>query len=119
MSCSQLHGTKTVQEEEKTMNSETVGADERELLDNIPRNPNTIRGSDLAYACGMTSSAMVRRKVNALRSAGFPIVSTRDGCSIATDAKQIEDCILSLRSRVAAIEGAIAGLYRSFGAVAQ
>ena len=108
-----------VHEREKTMKSETVGGIGREILDNIPNYPNTINGTDLAYACGLTSSAMVRRKVNALRSAGYPIVSTQDGYSIATDAKQIEDCILSLRSRVASIEEAIYGLYKSLGAVAQ
>ena len=108
-----------VHEREKTMKSETVGGIGREILDNIPNYPNTINGTDLAYACGLSNSAMVRRNVNALRSAGYPIVSTQDGYSIATDAKQIEDCILSLRSRVASIEGAIAGLYKSFGAVAQ
>ena len=108
-----------VHEREKTMKSETVGGIGKEILDNIPNYPNTIKGSELAYACGVTGSAKVRREVNALRSAGFPIVSTQDGYSMATDAKQIEDCILSLRSRVAAIEGAIAGLYKSFGAVAQ
>lgn len=108
-----------VHEREKTMKSETVGGIGKEILDNIPNYPNTINGTDLAYACGLTSSAMVRMKVNALRSAGYPIVSTQDGYSLATDAKQIEDCIRSLRSRVASIEGAIAGLYKSFGAVAQ
>ena len=101
------------------MKSETVGGIGKEILDNIPKYPNAINGTYLAYACGLTSSAMVRRQVNALRSAGYPIVSTKDGYSIATDAKQIENCILSLRSRVASIEGAIAGLYKSFGAVAQ
>lgn len=101
------------------MKSETVGGIGKEILDKIPKYPNIINGTELAYACGLTTSAMVRRQVNALRSAGFPIVSTKDGYSIATDAKQIEDCILSLRSRVASIEGAIAGLYKSFGAVAQ
>ena len=107
-----------VHEREKTMKSETVGGIGREILDNIPNYPNTINGTDLAYACGLSNSAMVRRQVNALMSAGYPIVSTQDGYSIATDAKQIEDCILSLRSRVASIEGAIAGLYKSFGAIA-
>ena len=101
------------------MKSETVAGIGKEILNNIPNYPNTIYGADLAHACGLTSSAMVRRAVNALRSAGFPIISTQDGYSIATDAKQIEECILSLRSRVASIEGAIAGLYKSFGAVAQ
>ena len=108
-----------VHEREKTMKSETVGGIGKEILNNIPNYPNTIKGRELAYACGLTSSAMVRRNVNALRSAGYPIVSTQDGYSIATNAKQIEECILSLRSRVASIEGAIAGLYKSFGAVAQ
>ena len=101
------------------MKSETVVGIGKKILENIPNYPNTIYGADLAYACGLTSSAMVRREVNALRSAGYPILSAQDGYSIATDAKQIEECILSLRSRVASIEGAIAGLYRSFGAVAQ
>ena len=108
-----------VHEMEKTMKSETVGGIGKKILNSIPNYPNTINGTDLAYACGLSNSAMVRRNVNALRSAGYPIVSTQDGYSIATDAKQIEDCILSLRSRVASIEGAIAGLYKSFGAVAQ
>ena len=108
-----------VHEREKTMKSETVGGIGKEILNNIPNYPNTINGKDLAYACGLTSSAMVRRKVNALRTAGFPIISTHDGYSIATDSKQIEDCIHSLRSRVASIEEAIYGLYKSFGAVAQ
>ena len=108
-----------VQEGYKTMKSETVIEERREILDNIPNYPNTINGTDLAYACGLANSSMVRRQVNALRTAGFPIISTKDGYSIATDAKQIEECILSLRSRVASIEGAIAGLYKSFGAVAQ
>ena len=101
------------------MKSETVGGIGKEILNNIPNYPNTIKGRELAYACGLTNSAMVRRNVNALRTAGYPIVSTQDGYSIATNAKQIEECILSLRSRVASIESAIAGLYKAFGAVAQ
>ena len=101
------------------MKKETVSVDGRGILEYIPNYPNSINGTDLAYACGMKSSAMVRRQVNALRSSGFPIVSTQDGYSIATNSKQIEECIRSLRSRVASIEGAIAGLYKSFGAVAQ
>lgn len=101
------------------MKSKAVSGVGRDILNSIPNFPKTITGADLAYACGLTSSAMVRRQVNALRSAGFPIVSTQDGYSVATNAKQIEDCIRSLRSRVASIEGAIAGLYKSFGAVAQ
>lgn len=108
-----------VHEKEKTMKSKTVGSTGKDIINNIPNYPNTINGTDLAYACGLTNSAMVRRKVNALRTAGYPIVSTQDGYSIATNAKQIEECILSLRSRVESIEGAIAGLYKSFGAVAQ
>lgn len=100
------------------MKSETVGGIGKEILDNIPNYPNTINGTDLAYACGLSNSAMVRRQVNALRSAGYPIVSTQDGYSIATNAKQIEECIQSLRSRVASIEDAIYGLCKSFGAVA-
>ena len=101
------------------MKSETVGGVGKDIINNIPNYPNTIKGRELAMICSLTSSATVRREVNALRTAGYPIVSTQDGYSIATDAKQIEDCILSLRSRVASIEGAIAGLYKSFGAVAQ
>ena len=91
----------------------------KDIINRIPIYPAAITGRDLAQACGFTSSSKVRQKVNALRIAGYPIVATQDGYSVATDSKQIEDCIRSLRSRVAAIEGAIAGLYKSFGAVAQ
>lgn len=91
----------------------------KDIINSIPIYPATITGRELADALGLTSSADVRKNVNALRTAGYPIVSTKDGYSVATDAKQIEDCIRSLRSRVASIESAIAGLYKSFGAVAQ
>ena len=74
---------------EKSMKSKAVSGVGRDILNSIPNFPNTITGADLAYACGLTSSAMVRRQVNALRSAGFPIVSTQDGYSVATNAKQI------------------------------
>lgn len=108
-----------VQEREKSMNIAFDDETKVRILKAIPRYPLSIKGKDIAFATGMTSSAEVRRHVNALRSAGVPIVSTIDGYSIATEAKQIEECIRSLRSRVASIEGAIAGLYKSFGAVAQ
>lgn len=91
----------------------------RKIIDHIPVYPMSITGKELADTLGLTSSADVRKNVNALRTAGYPIVSTKDGYSVATDAKQIEDCIKSLRSRVASIESAIAGLYKSFGAVEQ
>lgn len=104
--------TKTGHTKEKMMEA-------KDIINSIPIYPATITGRELADALGLTSSADVRKNVNALRTAGYPIVSTKDGYSVATDAKQIEDCIRSLRSRVASIESAIAGLYRSFGAVAQ
>ena len=108
-----------VHEREKTMKSETVGGIGKDILNNIPNYPNTIKGRELARVCSLTSSATVRREVNALRTAGFPIISTQNGYSIATDSYQIEECIRSLRSRVESIEEAIYGLYKSFGAVAQ
>lgn len=101
------------------MRKENIAGIESCILNNIPSFPSAINGRELACICGLTSSASVRKQVNALRTAGAPIVSTQDGYSIATDSKQIEDCIRSLRSRVASIEGAIAGLYKSFGAVAR
>lgn len=91
----------------------------KEILDNIPSYPKHITGSDLAYAIGLRGSEIVRRHINALRSAGHPIVSDSDGYYIATNSEQIEKCIQSLRSRCAAIEDAIYGLCKSFGAVAQ
>lgn len=91
----------------------------KELLENIPKYPNHITGSDLAYAIGVKGSEVIRKHINALRSAGHPIVSDPDGYYIATNSEQIEKCIQSLRSRCSAIEDAICGLYKSFGAVAQ
>ena len=91
----------------------------KEILKNIPNYPNHITGSDLAYATGLRGSEVIRKHINALRSAGNPIVSDTDGYYIATNSEQIEKCIQSLRSRCAAIEDAICGLYKSFGAIAQ
>lgn len=91
----------------------------KEILEHIPNYPCHITGSDLAYATGLRGSEVIRKHINALRSAGHPIVSDPDGYYIATNSEQIEKCIQSLRSRCAAIEDAICGLYKSFGAVAQ
>lgn len=90
-----------------------------EILRHIPIHPETISGKDLAWVAGLNSSAQVRRHINALRTAGYPIVSDADGYSIATNSEQIEKCIQSLRSRCSAIEEAICGLYKSFGSIAQ
>lgn len=90
-----------------------------EILRHIPTHPETISGKDLAWVAGLNSSAQVRRHINALRTAGYPIVSDADGYSIATNSEQIEKCIQSLRSRCSAIEEAICGLYKSFGSIAQ
>jgi biotin operon repressor len=92
---------------------------QEEILGNIPRFPNHITGSDLAYITGLHGSNVIRKHINALRSVGHPIVSDPDGYYIATNSEQIEKCIQSLRSRCVAIEDAICGLYKSFGAVAQ
>ena len=106
-----------VQEREKQMQEGFDARKGSSLLDSIPTYPSYIKGRDLAGIVGLTSTAEVRQHINALRTAGFPILSTNEGYSMATDSQQIEKCIRSLRSRVASIEGAIAGLYRSFGNV--
>lgn len=92
---------------------------QKDILKNIPSYPNHITGSDLAYITGLSGSEIIRKHINALRMAGHPIISDPDGYYIATNSEQIEKCIQSLRSRCAAIEDAICGLYKSFGAVAQ
>lgn len=102
-------------EKEKAMKTDL----QKEILGNIPRYPNHITGSDLAYITGLHGSEVIRKHINALRMAGHPIISDPDGYYIATNSEQIEKCIQSLRSRCAAIEDAICGLYKSFGAIAQ
>ena len=102
-------------EKEKTMELDL----KKQILGQIPNYPSHITGSELAYATGLSGSAVVRKQINSLRSAGYPIASDPEGYYIATNSEQIEKCIQSLRSRCAAIEDAICGLYKSFGKVAQ
>jgi biotin operon repressor len=90
-----------------------------DILYFIPKYPDKISGRELADVTGLRGSEQVRMQVNALRTAGYPIVSTSQGYSIATNSEQIEKCIQSLRSRCSAIEEAICGLYKSFGSIAQ
>lgn len=83
----------------------------------IPEYPRYITGKELSEKACLSGDQDVRYVVNKARRKGVPILSSKKGYSLATDAKQIADCVTSLIGRINSMNEAIRGLccaYQAF-----
>ena len=83
----------------------------------IPEHPRYITGKELSEKAHLGGDQDIRYIVNRARRNGVPILSSKNGYSIATDATQIADCVTSLIGRINAMNDAIRGLccaYQAF-----
>ena len=83
----------------------------------IPEYPRYMTGKELSEKACLSGDQDVRYVVNKARRKGVPILSSKKGYSLATDAKQIADCVTSLIGRINSMNEAIRGLccaYQAF-----